>query len=92
MIELTIKPDDVEPIKITATSRDILQWERRGRDRAFSKLMETLTISDIFEIAWLSMRRQGFIDQSMTMRDFESTHEVVFEGETENTGPTPPAP
>ena len=90
MIDFTIKPDAGDEYDITATSRDVLMWEKTTKGAVFSKLMEQLTMVDLFKVAYFACKRQGMF--AGTQAEFEATHELAFKGETEAADPSQTAP
>lgn len=65
MIRFRIKPDDDgEPgWDVTATARDILQWERSGQ-RTYGQLVDNQRMADMYRIAYIASRRQGLFEGS----------------------------
>lgn len=55
-ITVDVAPDDREPFRVVARSRDISHWERTGKGRDFSS---GASVSQIEEIAHLAASRQG---------------------------------
>jgi hypothetical protein len=59
VISLKVTPDDGEPYVVVAHARDVLVWERSGRDRSFGTLMEDLKFSNLYDLAFIAATRQG---------------------------------
>jgi hypothetical protein len=90
MFNYTIRPDDGgEDIRVTADSRDVLNWEKAGKGRSISKLLAEPSIGDAYILAYLAGKRTGVI--TCTPTEFEQRYLIVMTGE-ESPDPTPPAP
>lgn len=83
MIDFKVVPDAGEPYAITATARDVLRWEKTSRGKTFQGLMDNLSMVDLYALAWHASIRQGQLARDVSLKDFEDTHEVEFEGETD---------
>jgi len=88
MIEFTVRPDGGEPYKVTATSRDIHQWERTNRGASFNLLMADMHMVDLYKVAFIASRRQGLF--TGTEKDFTEQVDIVAD-ESEEMDPTQPA-
>ena len=86
MITLTVTPDDGEAYEVTATSRDILTWEKTTRDRSFVDLLNSPTLADLYKVAHLASWRQGLY--TGTYQEFEKSVEVTAATEAEEPDPT----
>lgn len=86
MFLFKLTPDGGDTFEVRATTRDVLVWEKTGRDRSLTGLMETLRISDLYEIAYVSAKRQGHFDGSRA--DFEGCMDLDFEEEAGAADPT----
>jgi hypothetical protein len=75
MITLKVTPDGAEPYTVTATSRDVLMWEKTTKDRTFIDLVNTPSLVDLYKVAHLASNRQGLFSGSY--QEFESTCEVA---------------
>lgn len=93
MITLTITPDNGEPYKVTATSRDVFAWEKTtGSKKSFVDLINEPTMVDLYRVAHLACWRQGLFTGNQA--EFEATCEVtggVDDVEDEEPDPTQPA-
>lgn len=92
MFDFTVRPDSGEPYTAVASSRDIVQWEKRGKGRSLSKVAEAATMTDLYELAFLASRRLGHFGG--TLPEFEQTVDLQFEespGDSDG-DPTQPAP
>lgn len=88
MIDLKISPDGAEPYVVTAAPRDILVWERTGRDRSFDSLMSAMRISDLYELAHITSRRLGLT--ALDRPTFETSCDVAPHAGTEETAEPDP--
>jgi hypothetical protein len=59
MFDFTITPDGKEPYYLTATSRDVLMWEKAGKNRSFTALLTNRNFTDLYSLAHIASRRQG---------------------------------
>ncbi|HEY9416113.1 MAG TPA: hypothetical protein VIQ30_15235 [Pseudonocardia sp.] len=95
MITLTITPDIGDPYKVTATSRDVLTWEKTTKGRSFVDLINEPTLVDLYRVAHLAAWRQG-LTTAKNLQEFEATCEVagIFDDEDQvaddEPDPTPP--
>lgn len=89
MLDFRVTPDGGEPYTVKAGSRDVLTWEKTGKGKSFSKLMEDLPMSDLYRMAHIASRRQGLFTGSL--EEFENTCELGFEAEPDDVDPTQPA-
>jgi hypothetical protein len=69
MMDFLVKPDGGEPYELTAHARDVLLWERAGRDRAFSDFAKRLTMVNMYSLAYFAAKRQGL--WTGTLAEFE---------------------
>ncbi|GAA1549951.1 hypothetical protein GCM10009804_03170 [Kribbella hippodromi] len=81
MITLKVTPDGGEPYTVTATSRDVLMWEKTTQgNKSFVDLVNAPNLIDLYKVAHLASQRQGLFPGSY--QDFEASCEV--DGETED--------
>lgn len=81
MIEFKIKPDGGEPFAVTATTRDILNWEKVTKGASLKQLMDNLHTADLYKVAHFAARRtQQFTG---TLQEFEQSCDLDFEIEEE---------
>lgn len=69
-----LDPQDRE-VTVKADSRDILRWEKTGKDRSFSKLAENPRMTDLYSLAFSAAKRQGVLD-GCTPQEFEEDYVV----------------
>lgn len=89
MFLFKLTPEGGDLFEVRATTRDVLVWEKTGRDRSLTKLMDNLRVSDMYEIAYVSAKRQGMWDG--TRAEFEERIDLDFEEEQGAANPTRPA-
>jgi hypothetical protein len=88
MITLKVTPDDGAPYTVTATSRDVLAWEKTtGSKKSFVDLINDPTLADLYRVAHLACWRQGLF--TGTQKDFEASCEVTGGVEDDEPDPTP---
>jgi len=96
MITFKVTPDNAPEFIVTATSRDVLFWEKTTRDVTFNDFLANPDYPNAFKLAHLASWRQGLIDQKVTLAEFEKTCEVVGvsgdDGEDVEPDPTLPDP
>lgn len=80
-MRMRVVPDGAEPYEVDAESRDVVAWEKAGRDRAFAQFAERLRMSDVFSLAHVTARRLGRFDGSLEL--FETTCNVELVGDDE---------
>ncbi|MGA6164308.1 hypothetical protein [Amycolatopsis magusensis] len=89
MITFKLKDDTAETQEVTATTRDILNWERTTKGKSFGGLMDNQEIGDFYKIAFFAAKRTiGFAG---TQQEFEQRYDLEFEVE-EEADPTPAVP
>lgn len=76
MIDFRIAPDGQDEYPLTAGARDIVQWEKTTKGKTFKSLMETMSMVDLYALAWHAARRQKMF--SGTLAEFEQTVELNF--------------
>lgn len=58
MFIFKVMPEDDEPYELAATSRDVLQWERRNKGANMGALRDQMRMTDLYKIAYLAAVRQ----------------------------------
>lgn len=86
LFTFTIHPDGGEPYELEATSRDVLNWERTGKNASLKRLMEDLHLADLYQVAYFAATRQGRF--TGTRADFESGVDLTFEVEDSDADPS----
>jgi len=84
MITFKVHPDGKESYEVTATTRDIVRWEKSGKNRSFAKLMEDVQLADMYELAYYASQRAKSFNGSLDT--FLDTVDLEFE--TEDQDPT----
>jgi hypothetical protein len=87
MFEFTIRPDDADEYKVTATSRDFYVFERTTKGRSFADVGTNLHMADMYKLAHLASKRQQLFNG--TLDEFASSCDIDFE-EEEEPDPTQP--
>lgn len=83
MFTFTVRPDGGEPYALTATTRDILQWEKTSKGKTLKTLQEQAPIEDFYKIAHFAAKRQQLFTGSLS--EFEDSVDIdVEEDEEEN--------
>ena len=57
MIKFNCRPDDGTPFSIIADSRDVIEWENRGKGRHLGMIQATPRMLDLSELCYLACRR-----------------------------------
>lgn len=93
MITLRVTPDDGEAYTVTATSRDVLTWEKTTKgNKSFVDLVSSPSLVDLYTVAWLASWRQK-LTTAKNYQEFESSCEVSGElDEDPEPDPTQPDP
>ena len=84
------EPDGGEPFRITASARDVVAWERGGKDRTIANLISNGSLVDWYALAHVAARRQGLFDGSL--QEFEKSVDLAPTDNSEDTpaGEEPP--
>lgn len=77
MFTFTVTPDGAAPYEATATSRDIVTWEKGGRGRTFGQLAENPSMVGMYGLAFVTSRRLGLFEGNLS--DFEAQVDLDFE-------------
>lgn len=59
MFRFKITPEDGNPYELVASSRDVLQWERRNKGASMSRLQAEMRMTDVYKIAYFAATRQN---------------------------------
>lgn len=78
MFTFDITPDDGEPYRVKASSRDVLTWEKALKGRSFGELAENPTMEGMYGLAYAAARRQGLCHASLTLQQFETSVDLVL--------------
>lgn len=90
MFLFKLTPDGQDTFEVRATTRDVLVWEKSAKGRSLTALMNDLRVTDLYEIAYVSAKRQGLWDSNRA--DFEDRIDLDFEEEKDAADPTNAAP
>lgn len=85
MFTFTVKPDGGEPFTVTATSRDVLAWERANKGVNLKKLEQAPSMLDFYKIAHFAVQRTG--QWAGSVDEFMATCEIEV-GEDDEPDPT----
>lgn len=89
MITLKVIPDNGEAYVVTATSRDVLTWEKTTKGgRSFVDLLQSPTLVDFYRVAHIASWRQG-LTTAKNLQEFEATCEVEGIDDEEDGEPDP---
>ena len=89
MITLEVTPDHGDLYEVTATSRDVLFWEKTTKgSKSFLDLMRDPNLVDLFRIAQIASWRQG-LTSAKNLDEFEKTCEVKMKFEEGDQVPDP---
>jgi hypothetical protein len=100
MFTLTVKPDGGEPFEYEVTTRDVLVWEKAGRDRSMSRLVNDMHLADVYQVAHIAARRlqlfTGSLDEFEKTCDLDIRKMLTDDDEKEDSDsesdPTQPGP
>lgn len=77
MITLKVTPDNADSYVVTATSRDVLVWEKTTKgDKTFVDLVDSPSLVDLYRVAHIASWRQG-LTTAKNLQEFEATCEVT---------------
>lgn len=78
MFRVKVIPDNGSaPYEVVAEARDVLLWERSGRDRAFADLTDRMRMVDIYSLMHVAAKRQGRFDGSLEMFENDVNLELL---------------
>lgn len=90
MIDFVVRPDGGDAYRVTATARDILQWERTTKGASFAALMRDMRFTDLYKVAYYASRRLGHFTGSLA--EFEASVDLVHDDDADDEpDPTQPA-
>lgn len=81
MLTMMIKPDNGEPYKLVADSRDVLLWEKIGPRNNLRRLIENPVMADHYSLAHIAIKRQRLGDVS-SYDDFVENNAIRIINET----------
>lgn len=87
MFTITVRPDGQEPFEVTATTRDVLNWEKVGKDNNIAKLQAQQSVVDMYSIAHFACKRQQLF--TGTLAEFEQNVDIDFDDDGQEDGADP---
>lgn len=90
MFEFEVSPDGAEPFALKARWRDVVVWEKSGRDRSMGTLMTDMRAAWLDELAHLAATRQGLY--SGTYAEWAANVDLDLVASGEQPDPTPQDP
>lgn len=94
MINFRVSSDSHDEVQVTAGPRDILKWEATFQGASLASYLQGLRLTELYQIAWVTLAKQGHPLGNMSFKEFLETCEVWFGHpveETNETDPTQPA-
>ncbi len=92
LVRFKITPEGGDPYTVEVFSRDVLMWEKTGRDRSYAALMKQQDMVPLYALAYVASRRAGLY--TGTQADFEETCDLEMapdeEADAEADRPTRP--
>jgi hypothetical protein len=88
MFDFKITPDDGEPYEVTATTRDIAQWEKTKKGASLRQLETEYRATDLYAIAYYAAVRQGLF--AGKLQEFQGGADLELKGDDDE-DPTQPA-
>jgi hypothetical protein len=86
MIRLKVMPDSGDAYELTATTRDIAQWEKRSKTHSFAGLQNDMHVKDLYVIAFFASRRKGLF--TGTEAEFVETCDLDVLDDEDEADPT----
>lgn len=88
MYTIQVEPDSGEKYVVKIGTRDVLAWEKTGRNRTVTQL-DKPSMGDLYALTHLGAKRMGLFAGSI--QEFETSCEISIQVEEEPV-PTRPAP
>lgn len=82
MFTFTVKPDSAEEFEVTATSRDVVRWEKTGKGRSLGRFSDNPTMTDLYSLAHGAALRQGL--WAGPVAEFEQSVDVELHSDDSN--------
>lgn len=79
MHDFKIMPDDGETFYVTSGMRDVRLWERTHRGATVGALGESVTAQRLFEVAYVTCKRNKLIPEGMTEAEFDAAYDFSIE-------------
>jgi hypothetical protein len=77
-----VTPDEGELYRVTATSRDVVHWERTGKGRSLAQIGENARMTDLVDIAYIASVRHRLYEGKA--EDFRASVDVEVIDTTED--------
>jgi hypothetical protein len=85
MFRIKATPDEGETYEFVAKSRDVVVWEKTGKNRSLGMLQEQRRFTDIYSLAHVAARRLGLFTGSLEEFEKAVDLEVLPEEEPDPT-------
>lgn len=82
MYTFTVQPDGGESFEVTASTRDVLKWEKTTKGATVARLERNPSIVDLYAIAWHASKRAKLFAGSLA--EFEDTCDIVTHDEDQD--------
>lgn len=83
MITFKVSPDGLDSYEVTAGSRDVLTWEKTGKNRVFSQWVNNQSMTEMYALAHIASRRLGLWTGTLPEFEQQCDIEPVSEDEGE---------
>lgn len=87
MLTVKVTPDHGESFVVTASSRDVLTWEKTGKGRSQASFQNGIAMAEVYEIAYLAAKRQGLTELARLDFELGCDVELVDDEEEDPTNP-----
>ena len=94
MINFRVSGDGHDELQVTAGPRDILKWEATFQGASLASYLQGLRLTELYQIAWVTLAKQGHPLGALTFKEFLDQAEVWFGHPVEadeQSDPTQPA-
>lgn len=93
MINARVRHDDDDSeTAIVVGPRDILAWEQEFPGAVYTKMLAGFKLTEIYQLAWVHMRRSRKLTDGMTFAEFCVVYEVKPGFEAIDSEPDPTNP
>ncbi len=65
MFDFKVTPDGQDEYRVKSSARDIVQWERGGKNRSLASLQQDIHMEDLYAIAHLASKRNRLFNGSL---------------------------
>jgi hypothetical protein len=87
MFKFKIKADTGESHELTASSRDIVNWEKTTRGASMNQLKDAMRYTDLYKIAYFAAKRSGVWDGNE--QSFVETYDLEVDAEQDDESQDP---